>query len=99
MHYIYFQIKNLQEQTKCYESLIDDQTEIIEELKEKLLFTEQQRENYISELNNSKEMVCMLKNLLKEKSDCMAKLQADYQMLMVTIVVFRYILVIHYYIL
>lgn len=60
-----------------------EQNEIIEQLKEKLLSTEQQREDCISELNNSKEMVCILKSLLKEKSDCMVKLQADYQMIKV----------------
>ncbi|XP_033227458.1 myosin-2 heavy chain-like isoform X2 [Belonocnema kinseyi] len=75
------EIKNLQEQIKCYESCMAEQNEIIEQLKEKLLSTEQQKENCISELNNSKEMICILKSLLKEKSDCMVKLQADYQMI------------------
>lgn len=56
---------------------------MIEKLKAKILFSEQQTENYISELNDSEKMSNFLKRLLEEKSDCMAKLQAAYQVMKV----------------
>ncbi|XP_051165174.1 flagellar attachment zone protein 1-like [Leptopilina boulardi] len=61
--------------------LENNQKEMIEKLKAKILFSEQQTENYISELNDSEKMSNFLKRLLEEKSDCMAKLQAAYQVM------------------
>lgn len=56
---------------------------MIEDLKAKILSNEQEAENYISELSSSEKMQNFLKILLEEKSDCMAKLQAAYQVMKV----------------
>lgn len=61
--------------------LENNQKEIIEKLKAKIFTSEQETENYISELNDSEKMSNFLKRLLEEKSDCMAKLQAAYQVM------------------
>ncbi|KAI4494442.1 hypothetical protein M0802_008934 [Mischocyttarus mexicanus] len=73
--------KNLKQQIDCNESVIRKQTQTIDQLQEKLHTSEQQIRRYISEYTSFKERFLSIKMLLKEKSDSMAKLQADYEVL------------------
>ncbi|XP_015185585.1 PREDICTED: early endosome antigen 1-like [Polistes dominula] len=74
-------IKNLKQQIDCNESLIRKQIQTIDQLQQKLHTSEQQVRRYISEYTSFKERFLSIKMLLKEKSDSMAKLEADYEVL------------------
>lgn len=83
------QIENLNSQIINKEEIIRDQSDELEALRNRFLLKNQQVEEDLSELNASEnEMLSALydriqsmKNLLREKSDCMVKLQADYKLL------------------
>ncbi|KAK2579500.1 hypothetical protein KPH14_010811 [Odynerus spinipes] len=75
------EIKNLQLQVERNECLIDKQAQTIEQLQKKLHTSEQQIKQFISESTTFKERFLSVKMLLKEKSDSMAKLEADYEVL------------------
>ncbi|KAL2734072.1 golgin subfamily A member 3-like isoform X2 [Vespula squamosa] len=75
------EIQNLKQQIDCNESLIRKQAQTIDHLQEKLHTSEQQIRQYISESTSFKERFLSIKVLLKDKSDSMAKLQADYEVL------------------
>ncbi|KOC58893.1 Laminin subunit alpha-2, partial [Habropoda laboriosa] len=80
------QIKDLCSQITNNETVMEKQTEIIDELEKKLDIKSRQVEAYLSELNQAEEemptlyeRIQSLKTMLKERSDDMAKLQADYE--------------------
>ncbi|XP_076477982.1 uncharacterized protein LOC117163510 isoform X2 [Bombus vancouverensis nearcticus] len=82
------QINDLCSQIVNNEIVIKKQTEIIEELEKKLDIKNKQINAYLSELNEAEEemstlheRIQSLKTMLKEKSDDMAKLQADYEVM------------------
>ncbi|XP_035725266.1 myosin-11-like isoform X5 [Vespa mandarinia] len=75
------EIQNLKQQIDCNKSVIREQAQTIDHLQGKLCTSEQQIRQYISESTNFKERFLSIKVLLKEKSDSMAKLQADYEVL------------------
>ncbi|XP_061932343.1 putative autophagy-related protein 11 isoform X4 [Apis cerana] len=82
------QINDLCSQISNNEIVIKKQTEIIEEFEKKLDVKNQQIKAYLSELNEAEEemstlheRIQSLKTMLKEKSDNMAKLQADYEVI------------------
>nr|XP_050849490.1 golgin subfamily A member 3-like isoform X3 [Vespula vulgaris] len=75
------EIQNLKQQIDCNESLIRKQAQAIDHLQEKLHTSEQQIRQYISESTSFKDRFLSIKVLLKDKSDNMAKLQADYEVL------------------
>ncbi|XP_071859804.1 uncharacterized protein isoform X3 [Bombus fervidus] len=82
------QINDLCSQIVNNEIVIKKQTEIIEELEKKLDIKNKQIKAYLSELNEAEEemstlheRIQSLKTMLKEKSDDMVKLQADYEVM------------------
>lgn len=84
------QINDLCSQIVNNEIVIKKQTEIIEELEKKLDIKNKQINAYLSELNEAEEemstlheRIQSLKTMLKEKSDDMAKLQANYEVMKV----------------
>lgn len=89
------QIENLNDQITNNEEIIRDQSHELEALRSKFLMKNQQVEEDLSELNTSEQgmlnILCdrlySLKRLLREKSDCMVKLQADYKLLEVSLIV------------
>lgn len=75
------EIKNLQLQIDCNKSIMDEQAQTIEQLQEKLHTSEQQIKQFISESTTYKDKFVSIKMLLKEKSDSMARLESDYEVL------------------
>ncbi|XP_076758799.1 uncharacterized protein LOC143428069 [Xylocopa sonorina] len=82
------QINGLCNQVANNETVIKKQREVIDELEKKLNIKNQQIKAYLSELNEAEEEMSTLHNriqslkmMLKEKSDDMAKLQADYEVI------------------
>ncbi|XP_032683902.1 reticulocyte-binding protein 2-like isoform X2 [Odontomachus brunneus] len=83
------EIENLNGQIINKEEIIRDQSHELEALRNKFLMKNQQVEEDLFELNTSEQemlntlcdRIYSLKRLLREKSDCMVKLQADYKLL------------------
>ncbi|XP_012287974.1 protein MLP1 isoform X2 [Orussus abietinus] len=82
------EVQCLQTQIEAIDSEKKEQKEIIEALRIKMKLSEQQAEDYLNELNNSKDLLSIfrdrvhsLKVLLEEKSNDLVKLQVDYQVM------------------